>query len=115
VLSEFIEDSSPDAIIALRYIKTVLGKEEVVAFNNLGPDTTIGPNVTLRWFYFLNGGADLGLQHAGANIKTPGCELINFDQSKILNANGTTTYFVSIRNANPTLACLHNLQGGGHV
>jgi hypothetical protein len=86
-----------------------------VAFSNLGPVTSIGPGQTQRWFYVRNGGADFGFQHAAADIKTPNCELLAFDQSKILNANGTVTYFVSIRNTNSQIACLYNLQGGGAV
>jgi hypothetical protein len=86
-----------------------------VAFSNLGPVTSIGPGQTQRWFYVRNGVADFGFQHAAADIKTPNCELLAFDQSKILNANGTVTYFVSIRNTNSQLACLYNLQGGGAV
>jgi len=81
-----------------------------MAFNNVGPVTTISPGATLRWWY--SWGSDHGFQNAGADIKTPGAQLIAFDQGKKIENNGSVTYLVSIRNVD-SVPCLHNLQGGG--
>jgi len=81
-----------------------------MAFNNAGPVTTISPGATLTWSY--SWGSDHGFQHASADIKSPGAQLIAFNQGKKMENNGGITYFVSIRNVD-TVPCLHNLQGGG--
>ncbi len=83
-----------------------------MAFSNVGPVTSIAPGATHRWWYSYGG--DHGFQHAGADVKTPGAELIAFDQSKKIEDNGSVTYFASIRNVGPVPA-LYNLQGGGAV
>jgi hypothetical protein len=83
-----------------------------MSFSNLGPVTSISPGQSLRWWYSFGG--DHGFQHAGANVKTPGSELVASDQSKKIENNGSVTYFVSIKNAGKFPA-LHNLQGGGAV
>jgi len=81
-----------------------------MAFNNSGPVTSIAPGQTHRWWYSYGG--NLGFQHAGADVKTPGAELMAFEQSKKIENNGSVTYFVSIRNLG-SLPALYNLQGGG--
>lgn len=81
-----------------------------MAFNNAGPVTTISPGATLIWTYSFGG--DRGFQHAGADIKSPGADLIAFDQSKKMENNGSITYRVKIKNTG-SVPCLHNLQGGG--
>lgn len=81
-----------------------------MAFNNVGPLTTIAPGATHRWWYTFGG--DRGFQHAGGDLKTPGGDLIAFDQSKKMENNGSITYFVSIRNIG-SVPALYNLQGGG--
>ncbi len=75
-----------------------------MAFNNVGPVSTISSGATLTWSY--SWGSDHGFQHAGADVKTPGAELIAFDQGKRMENNGSITYFVRIKNVG-------NLQGGG--
>ncbi|MDP4261156.1 MAG: hypothetical protein Q8941_01380 [Bacteroidota bacterium] len=81
-----------------------------MSFNNAGPVTSIAPGATLRWSY--SWGSDHGFQHAGADIKTPGAELVAFEQGKKMENNGSINYFVNIKNVG-TVTCLHNLQGGG--
>ncbi len=83
-----------------------------MAFTNVGPVTLIAPGQTITWWYSYGG--NFGFQHAGADVRTPGAELIAFDQSKRIENNGSVTYFVRVRNAG-TLPALHNLQGGGAV
>jgi|GEM_PF-1089852 len=85
-----------------------------MSFSNVGPITTIAAGATQRWWYTRNNGADFGFQHAAADIKTPGAELISFDQSKKMENNGAFTYHVSIRNIGG-VPCLYNIQGGGAV
>jgi hypothetical protein len=81
-----------------------------MAFNNVGPVTSIDPGATQVWTY--SWGGDHGFQQAGADIKTPGAELIAVDEGKKIEDGGGVTYFVSIRNVGP-VRCLYNLQGGG--
>lgn len=81
-----------------------------MAFNNLGPVTSIAPGAVHRWWYVRGG--DFGFQHAGADVKTPGAELIAFDQSKMIDSGGGIVYHVSIRNIG-SVPALYNLQGGG--
>ncbi|MCU1265504.1 MAG: hypothetical protein JWM21_1822 [Acidobacteria bacterium] len=83
-----------------------------MAFNDLGPITSINPGETQTWWYTRGG--DFGFQHAGGQIRTPGGDLIAFDQRKKMEFDGGITYFVSIRNIGP-VPCLYNLQGGGAV
>ncbi|SOD95200.1 hypothetical protein [Spirosoma fluviale] len=83
-----------------------------MAFNNFLTPVTLAPGATHNWWYTR--GADFGFQHAAADIKTPGGPLIAFDQGKKKENNGSTTYFVSIRNIGP-VPVLYNLQGGGAV
>jgi len=87
-------------------------KGEFMSFNNLGPVTSIASGSTQRWWYRRSGGSNYGFQNAGADIKTPGAELTGFDQSKLMENDGSTTYHVSIRNSG-SVPCLYNLQGGG--
>jgi len=86
-----------------------------MAFGNLGPPTTISPGQTHAWIYWRDGGhTNFGEQHAGPDIKTPGAELISFNQGKKFERNGEVNYFVSIKNIGD-VPCLYNLQGGGSV
>lgn len=87
----------------------------------IGAVTSIEPGATHRWWYLpairiglveLPPGLDLGLQHAGARVLTPGAELVAFDQSKKMENDGTFTYLVSIRNVS-SFPALYNLEGGG--
>jgi hypothetical protein len=85
-----------------------------MAFNNVGPLTSLNPGQTAFWWYVRNGGDDFGTQFASADVKTPnlGGEHVASDQKKQKLNNGHTTYFVSITNQGPGPA-FHNLQGGG--
>jgi len=86
----------------------------------IGAVTSIEPGATQRWWYRPAiriglsewSGLDLGLQHAGARVLTPGAELLAFDQSKKMENDGSFTYMVSIRNVS-AFPALYNLEGGG--
>jgi hypothetical protein len=83
-----------------------------MAFNNVGLVQTLVPGATQSWWYAF--GRDMGFQHAGADIKTPGGPLISFNQGKKMENNGSITYVVDIRNAG-NVPVRYNLQGGGAV
>ncbi|MDP9279839.1 MAG: hypothetical protein M3P00_10510 [Gemmatimonadota bacterium] len=85
-----------------------------MSFNNVGPVTTISPGATHYWWFTRNGGANFGEQHGGADVKTPGAQLVADNQGKKIENNGTVSYHLSIRNAD-ALPALYNLQGGGSV
>jgi len=85
-----------------------------VAFNNVGPPTTISAGASQYWWFTRNNGEDFGAQYGAPDIKTPGTELIVMDEGKQKNADGSTTYYCTIKNVG-TLPCLYNLQGGGFV
>jgi hypothetical protein len=83
-----------------------------MAFNNLGPLTSLAPGQSFYWWY--NFGGDHGTQFASADIKTPnqgGVHLAD-NQRKMKDNNGNATYYVRITNQGPG-SCFHNLQGGG--
>lgn len=89
-----------------------------MAWSNVGPVVTLEPGATVNWTYVFRGGADKGLQIAGAHtgsFASPGAlgTAIAFDQGKIVDGINQVTYVVSIRNASTTSAVRHNLEGGG--
>ena len=81
-----------------------------MAFNNVGPISTLAPKEVVHWTYSYNLG-DKGAQFAAADVKTRGGRLTAFNQAKKI-ANGGVTYSVDIRNDGDG-AVRHNLQGGG--
>lgn len=83
-----------------------------MAFNNVGPLVFLAAGQTAWWWYNFSG--DRGTQFASADIKTPnqGGVHLAFDQRKVKDNNGNSTYFVAITNQGPG-GCFHNLQGGG--
>ena len=81
-----------------------------MAFNNLGFGT-LAPGQSTRWWYSFGGG-DHGLQIAGGHPLNPGGNLLAYDQSKARNNDGTTTYWVSIRNIG-SVTTNFSIQGGG--
>jgi hypothetical protein len=85
-----------------------------MAFVNVGPLTFLNAGATTYWWY--GWGADHGTQFATADIKTPnsGAVHLAFDQRKVRDNSGNSTYYVAITNQGPG-PCWHNLQGGGVV
>jgi hypothetical protein len=89
-----------------------------MAWSNSGPVVTLEPGATVYWTYVFRGGADKGVQIAGAHtgsFASPGAlgTAIAFDQGKIVDGINQVTYVVSIRNASATSELRHNLEGGG--
>lgn len=85
-----------------------------MAFNNLGDVVFVAQGAVIEYFYFFGGGADRGLQQAGADIKPPftGAKVAALDQRKQKLSNGSTTYFVLFQNLGPG-GVRFNVQGGG--
>jgi hypothetical protein len=86
-----------------------------VAFNNVGPLTSLSPGES-AWWWYNHGGGDQGTQLATADVKTPNSGAVHLadEQRKMKDNNGNATYFVRITNQGPGV-CFHNLQGGGMV
>jgi hypothetical protein len=85
-----------------------------MAFNNLGPLTSLSPGGRAYWWYERNGGQDFGTQFASADVKVPNAGGIHLadQQTKEKDNSGFVTYRVVITNEGPGVAW-HNLQGGG--
>jgi hypothetical protein len=83
-----------------------------MAFSNTFTPIWLAPGATSYWGYTWND--NHGMQSACADAKTPGSNLVAFDQSLTRDSNGAITYYVSIRNNGPQWAYF-NLQGGGVV
>jgi hypothetical protein len=92
-----------------------------MGFNNVGFGL-IAPGESQRWG-FRWGGSDQGAQWFGAHPEGVGisvggpfvwtsAELVVFDHAKKLEADGSFTYFCSVRNAGPE-AIFFSWQGGG--
>lgn len=83
-----------------------------MAFNNLGPQTSLSPGQWTYWEYWFGG--DRGTQFASADVKIPSQAAwhVAYDQRKRKDNNNNATYSVTIRNDGPGV-CWHNLQGGG--
>jgi hypothetical protein len=82
-----------------------------MSFNNLGPVTSIASGSTQRWWYRRSEAVTTAFK-CRSRYQDSGAELTSFDQSKLMENDGSTTYHVSIRNSGG-VPCLYNLQGGG--
>lgn len=89
-----------------------------MAWGNVGPWTYLTGGQSAYWWYDF-GGANLGIQSAGADIKVPNNQTPRhnaFDQGRAISNSGYVQYFVTIKNVGPaTSNCWHNLAGGGVV
>jgi hypothetical protein len=83
-----------------------------MAFNNVGL-FTLAPGARGRYSISF-GGADHGAQSIHGHPLNPGGSLNVNDQNKIMNNDGTFTYWVTIQNVGG-LTTNFNLQGGGYA
>jgi hypothetical protein len=81
-------------------------------FNNVGLFTQAPGAVGRYWVSF--GGADHGAQSLHAHPLNPGGSLEVDDQTKVMNNNGSFTYWVTIRNIG-SITTNFSLQGGGYI
>jgi len=87
-------------------------REAIMAFNNVG-FFTIAPGQRQRIFVTF-GGADHGAQAIHAQPLNPGGFLQVNDQAKVLNNDGTFTYWVNVTNIG-SVTTNYSVQGGGYV
>jgi hypothetical protein len=83
-----------------------------MAFNGVGFFTIPPGGVQRDWVSF--GGADHGAQSIHAHPLNPGGSLQVNDQTKVMNNDGSFTYWVTVRNIG-SVVTNYNLQGGGYV
>ncbi|MGA2257751.1 MAG: hypothetical protein ABSG53_24070 [Thermoguttaceae bacterium] len=83
-----------------------------MSFNNVG-SFNLAPGASGRYSISFGGG-DHGAQAIHGHPENPGGSLQVDDQTKTMNADGSFTYWVTIKNVG-TLATDFSLQGGGYA
>jgi hypothetical protein len=95
-----------------------------MAWNNVGPLTTLEPGQSVTWWYNFPNGQDIGVQIAGPNVFASPADLgtlVASNQGKQIFGINNVNYVVTITNVGPPAGPngggggTHNLQGGGVV